>query len=98
MPPSLSVSVGVPAATVTAPLKLSVSVTVFPAFKSPVEGDSTSEIGDGPGLGGSIARLGKVTNAPDKLAALPAPSFMVAPLGRLAWVIASAETVVSPDP
>ena len=43
MPPSLSVSVGVPPATVTASLRFSVSVTVLPASRSPLEGDSTSD-------------------------------------------------------
>ena len=51
MPPSLSVNVGVPPATVTAELRLSVSVTVFPAFRSPVEGDSTTEFKVGPADG-----------------------------------------------
>ena len=36
MPPSLRVSVGVPPATVTASLRLSVSVTILPASRSPV--------------------------------------------------------------
>ena len=39
MPPSLRVSVGVPPATVTASLMLSVSVTVSPALRSPLAGD-----------------------------------------------------------
>ena len=43
MLPSFSVSVGVPPATVTASLKFSVSVTVLPASRSPLEGDSVSE-------------------------------------------------------
>ena len=40
VPPSLRVSVGVPPATVTASLRLSVSVTVLPALRSPLAGDS----------------------------------------------------------
>ena len=40
MPPSLRVSVGVPPATVTTSLRFSVSVTVLPALRSPLEGDS----------------------------------------------------------
>ena len=40
VPPSLSVSVGVPPATVTASLRLSVSVTVLPALRSPLAADS----------------------------------------------------------
>ncbi len=36
VPPSLSVSVGVPPATVTASLRFTVSVTTVPALRSPV--------------------------------------------------------------
>jgi len=39
-----SIRGGVPPATVTTPLRLSVSVIVFPAFRSPVAGDSTIEV------------------------------------------------------
>ena len=38
VPPSLRVSVGVPPATVTASLRLSVRVTVLPASRSPLDG------------------------------------------------------------
>ena len=48
MPPSLSVSVGVPPATVTASLKFIVRVTVLPASRSPLEGDSTTDDTVGP--------------------------------------------------
>ena len=44
MPPSLSVSVGVPLATVTASLRLSVSVTVLPVSRSPLEDESAIEL------------------------------------------------------
>ena len=40
VPPSLRVSVGVPPATVTASLRFRVSVTVLPALRSPLAGDS----------------------------------------------------------
>ena len=43
VPPSLRVSVGVPPATVTASFRFSVSVTVLPALRSPLAGDSTIE-------------------------------------------------------
>ena len=73
MPPSLSVSVGVPpGVTVTASLVSSVSVTVLPASRSPLEGLSTSdEI-----VGVVVSICGPVWVRPvsDRLAALPAPS------------------------
>ncbi len=91
MPPSFSVSVGVPV-TVTASFMVSVSTIVLPIPSSPLEGEATTFVTAG---GGSIARPVSVVSAPDRLAALPAVSFTVAPFGRLAWVIASAETGLS---
>ena len=82
MPPSLSVSVGVPPATVTASLRFSVSVTILPALRSPAPElmpvpDATTD--DTVGVVVSICRVpaGLVT-APVRLAALPAPSVTVA--------------------
>ena len=43
-----------PPATITAALKLSVSVTILPAFRSPVTGDSIIELSFGPGCGGTV--------------------------------------------
>jgi len=95
VPPSLRVSVGTPPATVTTSFRPSVSVTVFPTFRSPVEGDSEIERKIG---GGSIAKPGKVVRAPDRSAALPAASITVAPAGKFARVIARVGTVVSAAP
>ena len=59
VPPSLRVSVGVPPVTVTASLRLSVSVTVLPALRSPLAGDSVSE--EIVGVGGvDLKRAGRV--------------------------------------
>ena len=78
MPPSFSVSVGVPPATVTASLRFTVSVTTLPAPRSPEPAvipvpEATTE--DTVGAVVSICSVpeGLVT-APDRLAALPAPS------------------------
>ena len=87
VPPSLRVSVGVPPATVTASLRFSVRVTVLPASRSPLEGDSTSD--DIAGVVVSICGPLWVRPLSDRLAALPAPSVMVAEL-RLTAVAASA--------
>ena len=74
MPPSLSVSVGVPPAvlTVTLSLILSVSVTVLPALRSPLAGDSTTD--DTVGAVVSICGLPWAMPVSDRLAALPALS------------------------
>ena len=87
MPPSLRVSVGVPPATVAASLRLSVSVTVLPAFRSPLEGDSTIEL-----ITGVVVSIcGPVWVRPliDGLTALPAPSVMVAELRLTAVAVRS---------
>ena len=91
MPPSLSVSVGVPPATVTASLRFTVSVTTLPAPRSPDPAvipvpEATTD--DTVGAVVSICSVpdGLVT-APVRLAALPAPSLTVAPL-RLTAVTA----------
>ena len=63
--------------TVTFSLMLSVSVTVLPALKSPLEGDSTTD--DTVGAVVSICGLPWGMPVSDKLAALPAPSWMVPP-------------------
>ena len=92
MPPSLSVSVGVPPATVTASLMVSVSVTTLPALRSPLEG--VSAIAATVGVVVSICRVpaGLVT-APVRLAALPAPFLTVAVL-RLTAVTARSDGVL----
>ena len=62
VPPSLRVSVGVPPATVTASLRFSVRVTVLPALRSPLAGDSTSEeiVGvDGVDLRAALGQAGE---------------------------------------
>ena len=87
MPPSLSVSVGVPPATVTASLRLSVSVTVLPASRSPLEGDSAIELITGVVV--SICGPLWVRPLSDRLAALPAPSVMVAELRLTAVAVRS---------
>ena len=91
MPPSLSVKVGVPPATVTASLRLTVSVTTLPVVRSPAPElmpvpDATTD--DTVGVVVSICRVpaGLVT-APVRSAALPAPSLTVAVL-RLTAVTA----------
>ena len=76
MPPSLSASVGVPPAvlTVTFSLMVMVYVTVLPALRSPLEGDSAiDEI-----TGAVVSICGPVWVRPvsDRLAVLPAPSVM----------------------
>ena len=72
VPPSLSVSVGVPPATVTASLMSSVIVTVLPALRSPLEGDSSDEVI----VGVVVSICGPLWVRPvsERLAALPAPS------------------------
>ena len=60
-------------------------------LRSPVEGVSATGNHDWR----RIDKPGKVVTAPDRLAALPASSDMVAPPGKLAWVIASVGTVLS---
>ena len=76
MPPSLSVSVGVPPAvlTVAASLRLSVNVTVLPASRSPLDGDSAIEL-----IVGVVMTLtpAKVSGRPEVLSALPARSVIV---------------------
>src|ERR1700722_10815760 len=96
MPPSLSVSVGVPA-TVTAQLRFSVNVTTLPALRSRLGGDSTIELSVGPDAGGAICKPENVTSALDRLAVWPLP-VIVAPFGKLTCVIDSAETAVSLAP
>ena len=78
VPPSLRVSVGVPPATVTASLRLSVSVTVLPALRSPLAGNSASD--EIVGVVVSICGPLWVRPVSDRLAALPAPSVTVAEL------------------
>ena len=82
MPPSLSVSVGVPPATVTASLRLTVSVTTLPAARSPAPAvmpvpDATTDDTVGAVVSICSVPAGLVT-APVRLAALPAPSLTVA--------------------
>ena len=64
MPPSLSVSVGVPPVmlTVTFSLMVSVSVTVLPALRSPFEGDlrdRTDHRGRGVDLRAGLGQAGQ---------------------------------------
>ena len=73
--------------TVTTSLIPTVSVTTLPASRSPFAGDSTSEV-----IAGVVVSIcGPLWVRPqsDRLAALPAPSVMVAEL-RLTAVAASA--------
>ena len=77
-----------PPATVTASLKISVSVTVLPTLRSPLAGDSTIEL-----ITGAIVSIcGPVWVRPliDGLTELPAPSVMVAEL-RLTAVAVRAD-------
>ena len=92
VPPSLSVSVGVPPATVTASFRLSVKVTVLPALRSPLAGDSASD--EIVGVVVSICGPLWVRPESERLAALPAPSVMVAEL-RLTAVAARRRGVLS---
>ena len=83
MPPSLSVSVGVPPATVTASLMASVSVTTLPVLRSPLPlvipvPEVATEFTVGAVV--SICRVPAGDSAPERLALFPAPSLMVAPL------------------
>ena len=92
MPPSLSVSVGVPPATVTASLRLSVSVTRLAGIKiaapllMPVPDVSTDVT-----VGVVVSICGPLWVRPDsdRLAALPAPSLMVAALRLTAVAVRS---------
>src|ERR1700761_5583211 len=95
MPPSFRDSEGTPPVTVTTSFSVSVSVTVLPTPRTPDDGVSATETTTG---GGSIDRPGSVVTAPDKLAALPAPSLTVAPDGKLTWVMARVGTVLSVAP
>ena len=90
----MSDSVGIPA-TVTASLKPSVSVTVSPTCSVPVPGEAVACVTAG--KIGSIWRPLNVFTAPERSAARPEPSLMLAPVGRLTPVMASAEVVVSVD-
>jgi hypothetical protein len=83
----LSVSVGVPPATVTTSLRFSVSVTVLPVVRSPLAGDSTTD--DTVGVVVSICGPLWVRPESDRLAALPAPSVMVAELRLTAVAVRS---------
>ena len=80
MPPSLSVSVGVPpmVLTITTSLMLSVIVTILPALRSPLAGDSAKRRM----VGVVVSICGPLWVRPEseRLAALPAPSVMVAEL------------------
>ena len=93
MPPSLSVSVGVPPATVTASLRLTVSVTTLAGVEvaaPPVMPVPEAATDATVGAVVSICRVpaGLVT-APGRLAALPAPSLTVAPLRLTAVTVRS---------
>ena len=86
MAPSLSVSVGVPplVLTVTFSLMVSVNVTTLPASRSPVPllipaPDATTDATVGAVVSICSVPAGLVT-APVMVAALPAPSVIVAPL------------------
>ena len=95
-PPSLRVSVGVPPVvlTVTAALKLTVSVTAWPAFRSPlppvipVPELAIEEIAVAVVLICSVP-AGLLLVAADRSATLPAPSLTVAPLRLKADTIRS---------
>ena len=78
MPPSLRVSVGVPPVvlTVAASVRLSVTVTVLPASRSPLDGDSEMELMVGVVMTVTPA---KVFGRLEGLTALPARS-VIAPL------------------
>ena len=88
VPPSLRVRVGVPPATVTASLILRVRVTVLPALRSPLAGNSTSD--EMVGVVVSICGPLWVRPERERLAALPALSVTVAEL-RLTAVAARPE-------
>ena len=77
MLPSLSVSVGVPPVvlTVTASLVVRVKVTVLPALRSPLDGDSAIALIVGVVV--STMTPVKVSGRPVVLSALPARSVMV---------------------
>ena len=81
MPPSLRVSVGVPPATVTASLRLSVSVTRLAGIEVARPADAVRIVTDDT-VGGVVSICGPpwVRPVSDRLAALPAPSVTVAPL------------------
>ena len=80
-----------PPATVTASLRLSVRVTVLPALRSPLAGDSVSD--EMVGVMVSICGPLWVRPESERLAALPAPSVMVAEL-RLTAVAARLDGVL----
>ena len=89
VPPSLRVSVGVPPATVTASLSFSAqSQRVLPVLRSLLEGDSASDVIVGVVV--STCRPFWVRPESERLAALPAPSVIVAVL-RLTAVTARLE-------
>ena len=90
VPPSLSVSVGLPPVVLTVTLSLmpSVSVITLPALKSPLEGESVIELIAG--LVVSICGPLWVRPESDRLAALPAPSVMVAELRLTAVAVRAA--------
>ena len=97
MPPSLRVSVGVPplVLTVTASLKLTVSVTTLPAFRLPVPLVMPVPVATIEAIVGAVVSIcrmpaGLKLVAPVRLAALPPPSVMVAPLRLSAETMRSA--------
>ena len=92
--PSLRVSVGVPPATVTASLMLSVKVTVLPAFRWPFAGVSAIELSVGVFVSICSVPDGLVT-APVRFAVAPAPPVTVAEF-RLTALTARSE-VFWPD-
>jgi hypothetical protein len=99
VPPSLSVSVGAPPATVTTSLMLSVSATTLPTLSSPLPLLIPLPVAATEDTAGAVVSIcGPVWVRPvsDKLAALPAPSLMVAVL-RLTAVAARLE-VFCPAP
>ena len=87
VPPSLRVSVGVPA-TATASLRLSVSVIVFPGSSAPLDGEAATPVTEG----AVVSICGPVWVRPEseRLAALPVLSVTVAEL-RLTAVAARLE-------
>ena len=66
VPPSLRVSVGVPPATVTASLRLSVSVTVLPASRSPLRCDAGPDATTDATVGVVVSICGPLWVRPDE--------------------------------
>ncbi len=82
--------------TVTTSLMSSVNAIVLPGTSVPLAGEASTWVTEG--IVVPICSPDRIVAAPDRLAALPAASRTVVPPGRLAWVIASAEVLLSLAP